>query len=307
MVIWVKGETRKQFWPFIPSDMRSSVLDGDYFCLGALASDTGDDDTANKEMTAAGVLLFSVENGSLVDGEPSTMIKLQWIYVAKEYRRRGLANELMEALSDVLNDNPADGILCDIPYGDEYDFAEAFFTSWGFEFRVVDTNEMMITKEDCKRQSKGQSKEDAFNIEQDLKRPPFIIPVSQISKEIFSAAMKAAKAADKTGYYNNLSDNPGDYATDVSNVIMQGNEFTSMVLCEELEDGNLHMVISCDHSAKGEKDLIKLLYYSSLFYMRDYPDDTQVKISMGDRRCRSIASFFFPEVDPILVRRGFFH
>ncbi len=132
------------FAPLIPHEYLGELESGQIFCLGALKEE-------DEGSVPVGVLLFDVEDGVTGGTEPATMIVLKWIYVAEEHREEGYANELMDALSDILEDSPAEGIICDVPFDSEYDLAEAFFSSWGFQFEVVDTEVMIISKEDCRR------------------------------------------------------------------------------------------------------------------------------------------------------------
>ena len=115
MIIWVKENEMDSFLPLIPENMREAVRSGDWFCLGAL-TDVPEEGEDEKEKLCAGVLIFSVEDGLSYEQDILTMIRIEWIYVTESVRGQGLGNELMEALSDILKDNPAEGILIDIPF-----------------------------------------------------------------------------------------------------------------------------------------------------------------------------------------------
>ena len=75
--------------------MRQSVISGDWFCLGALEETSDQDKGEPDERVAAGVLLFSSEDGISYGELPVNMILLRWIYVAPGYRQKGIGNELM--------------------------------------------------------------------------------------------------------------------------------------------------------------------------------------------------------------------
>ena len=126
MIIWVKEKELDSFLPLIPAHMQEAVSSGDWFCLGAL-QDVPEDEGEEMEKLSAGVLIFSAEEGLSYGQDILTMIRIRWIYVTESARGQGLGNELMDALSDILKDNPAEGILVDIPFDTKYDLAEDFF------------------------------------------------------------------------------------------------------------------------------------------------------------------------------------
>ena len=76
----------------------------------------------------------------------------------------------MQSLSDILEDNPAEGIICDIPFGSEYDLAEDFFNSWGFDFEGTELREMVITKDDCRREISPENKEEVLKLTLGIER-----------------------------------------------------------------------------------------------------------------------------------------
>ncbi len=300
MVIWVKEENLRQFLPLIPEEFQDEVISGEFLCLGALSGDERD------EKTAAGVLLFSVENGLLYEEEQTVMIVLHWIYVADEYRQTGLANEMMDTLSDVLDDSLAEGIICDIPVDSEYDLAEAFFTSWGFEFRVVDSYEMIISKEDFRKKISTMDGEEVKKAAEDFDKPKGLVGIYDIEEEVFRKALQAMKEAEKNGYYDRVSENLDDYAGDMSFAIMHEGEISSMVLFSRGYNEDLYMVLLSSLSTKGAKELLGLLYYASGYYYMNYPEDVKVHLSLGIEKSRNLATHLFPGKDPVMVRRGYF-
>ncbi len=306
MVIWVKENEMDAFMPLIPDEMKEGVRSGEILCLGALAELQAEDDMPVEEKAVAGVLLFSSEDGVSYGSDRVTMIELHWIYVSEEYRMKGIANELMQELSDILEDNPAEGIICDIPIDSRYDLAEDFFESWGFNFEVTGKNEMIITKDDCREEISPENKEEALKLASGPNRPVDMISVSDLSKEDFTAAIQAMKKAERSGYYDWLSENRDDYAGDMSYAVIHGSEVTSMALFERLKDGNLHMMMLESLSTKAAKELLMLLRYCAGYYYLNYPEKATVRLTLGIERSRELASHLFPDKDAELVRRGYY-
>ncbi len=306
MVIWVREKKMDAFLPLIPEDMKERVKSGEWFCLGALAETEEAASEESDEKTAAGVLLFSSEEGVSYGDERSTMIEIHWLYVAENHRMEGLANELMQELSEILEDNPAEGIICDIPLGSEYDLAEDFFASWGFSFEVTELLEMTINKEDCRREVSPENKEQALRLASGPDRPVDLISISDLSDEEFTKVIREMKAEEKSGYYDRLPENRDDYAGDMSYAVVHGGEVSSIALFERLSNGDLHMVMLGTLTPRGAKELLMLLRYCAGYYYLNYPEDACVRFSLGIERSRKLAVHLFPDKEPVRVRRGFF-
>ena len=306
MVIWVKENEMEAFLPLIPEEMRDRVKSGEWFCLGALEEDREAAETSDDERLAVGVLLFSSEEGISYGDERSSMIELHWLYVAEKYRMEGIANELMQELSDILEDNPAEGIICDIPLGSEYDLAEDFFESWGFNFEVTELQEMTITKEDCRREISPQNKEEALRMASGPSRPIDLIPVSELSKDEFKRVVQQMKQEEVSGYYDWISEERDHYAGDMSYAVVHGDKVSSMVLYERLPNDDLHLVMLGTLSQRGAKELLELLRYTAGYYYLNYPEEAKVRFSLGIERSRNLAVHLFPDKEPVQVRRGYF-
>lgn len=308
MIISITEKEIDYFLPLVPDDMRNAFKSGEWMGLGSLSeSSEKGEDTGENVADACGIILFSPEEGISAGGERSTMIVLHWIYVAEKHRQKGMADDLMDALSDILEDNPAEGIICDIPLGSEYDLAEDFFASWGFSFEVTELQQMVIDKDDCRKEISPQNKEEALKMASGPDRPVHLIPVSDLSKEDFKKAVRAVKEAERSGYYDRISEDRDDYAQDMSYVFIHDNQVSSMVLFERLPDDDLHMVMLGTLSDRGNKELLVLLRYTAGYYYLNYPEEAKVKFSLGTERNRTLAIHLFPDKDPILVRRGFYY
>ena len=290
----------KSFAPLIPAEYIEDIESGEMFCLGALTEE-GDLNLP------VGTLLFSVEDG-LTDGtDPATMIVLHWLYVAEEHREKGFANDLMEALSDVLEDSPAEGILCDLPLDSEYDLAEAFFVSWGFQFEVVDTQEMIISKDDCRRQATSKYTEEELRLLTNIEKPEEMLSVWDVPQESFQKAVRTAKEMENDGFYDLISEDREDYAGDMSYAIMRGNEVSALILVERHTDNDLYMILLTGFGTDAAKELLKLLRYAAAYYYMNYPEETEVHVRLGTKRSVNLVTRLFPDEDPVQVRRGIFY
>ena len=303
MIIRVTEKELEGFLPLIPADMQEPVRDEEWFCLGALFEAEGGDG----ESIPAGVIIFSPEEGIAGDGEASVLLQIKWLFVAGQYRRKGIANDLMQELSDVLSDNPAEGIICDIPFDSGYDLLEAFFVSWGFDFEVIDKAEMVITKEDFKRKIESMDKEERISASEAFTKPDGVHSIMDIPQELFAEAVQKAKASESFGYYDLISEDREDYAGDVSFVTIRDDKVSSLILFERLNGGNLHVVMLAGLSQKDTKEIFDLLHYAAGYYYLNYPENAKVVVTLGNERSRKLAAHIFPNKDPMMIRRGYFY
>ena len=299
MVKNVDHKLIEAFAPLIPGEYIAKLESGQSFCLGALKED-GD------AKLPVGVLVFSVEKGEINGTETENLIVLQWFYVSEEHRQEGYMNELMDALSDVLDGSPAEGIICDIPLDSEYDLAEAVLISWGFRFEAVSTYEMIISKEDCRRQARSKDITIETNIVAGVEKPKGMVSILDIPESVFKKAVKTARENNKSEALVQISESREDYAGDLSCVIKYGDDISSMVLVERYGDGDLHLVRLLSFVPDRPKELLALLRYLVSYYYMNYPEETKIHVTLKTDRAVNLAKHILPDMDTIKVRRGFF-
>lgn len=301
MVIWVTEQELETFELLIPEDMREYVKTGEWFCLGALLKDS-----AGEEYTAAGVLLFSDEEGISGGEEELTVITLNWIYVTGECRNRGIGNALMQEFSEVLENIETGGIICDLPFDSEYDQAEAFLISWGFDFAVISGTEMIITKEDFRRRLLTLEEEKLKMMLEGYEEPEDICLIDELPEPVFEEALREIRDVYPLGYYDMLSENKADYDEEMSAAFLVNNQVSSMVLFERLPGGDPHMLLLAGVFSQKTRELFTLLTYAAGRYYRFYPEETSLRLTLNTEQSMNLAVRLFPEQEPRLIRRGVF-
>lgn len=297
MVIWVSKKEMDNFLPLIPGEMKRDVESGRYFCLGTICEE---------DQAAAGVLVFSQGGRTLVNGEPTVMIEAHWIYVLEKYRKRGYANKMMEELAEVLWDNPAVGIVVDVPFGSEYDLAEAFFSSWGFVFQVADNGQMIITKEDCRREMDNLDKDKAAKLKGGSKKRDGLISVIDLPDIVFTEAIREMRHIEKSGIFDDLPENKTYYYPDMSFAAVDNGHVTSMVLFEQTLSDELCLVMLKSILTSPAKELFLLLRTVFSEYYQSCPEEMTVRLPLKKEESRKLANRLFPDVDTVIVRRGYF-
>ena len=305
MIIWVKEKELDSFLPLIPAHMQEAVSSGDWFCLGAL-QDVPEDEGEEMEKLSAGVLIFSAEEGLSYGQDILTMIRIRWIYVTESARGQGLGNELMDALSDILKDNPAEGILVDIPFDTKYDLAEDFFSGWGFDFEVIPDKEMLVSKEDAilRYGSIGKSievvKERLKAVHDDIR------PLKAVPETAFRKALNEMVSKSDSLFHINISSDPGVYDPEMSCAVMKEGEVSSLILYDRIGPKELRLILMASLSPNAATELGNLLaYVAALYYVRE-SDDTVVKIVMESPKTVELFNHVFASSEPDLIRRGYF-
>ncbi len=290
MVLWVNKKELEHFLPLIPPDLRGRVKNGQWFCLGAVSE---------PENVASGVMLFSSQDIINSAGEIIVLMQLHWIYVAEKFRKQGIGKELIKAFTDVCDDNPAEGIICQLPIDSEYDDAEAFLSSCGFSFKETGTNEMIVTKDDIEKAAK-------FNTSDDHVKNSNIKSVMELSDAEFTKALNRIKNEEKNIYSDSLSYEKEDYASDVSVVYISEGEVSSIVLFTPINDENLQLLALYSADKNGAGELLKLLDYAAEYFFRNYPSNSKVYITFCNEKSKKLADYVFPEKKTITLRAGLY-
>ena len=305
MIIWVKEKELDGFLPLIPADMQEAIRSGEWFCLGALtdAPGYGGDE---KEKLCAGVLIFSADDGLSYWRDIVTMIRIRWIFVTESARGQGLGNELMDALSDILKDNPAEGILVDIPFDPKYDLAEDFFSGWGFDFEVIPGTEIVISKEEAvirhgsMEKAKEVVKDRLKTIHDDIRQ------LKAIPDAVFRKGLNEMILRSDNLFHINISDDPKDYDQEMSCGVMKEGKLSTLLLYERSGEKELRLILMSSLSDNAASELGNLLAYSGAMYYCREPEDSVIKVVLDSPKASELFYYVLSDSEPDLIRRGYF-
>lgn len=147
-ILLIDNDSRNIFDNLAPTEFFSPFdLPGRYR-LGAV-------DENEKGLYAAGVLIFDVQESPDKSGAEAV---LQWLYVAKDTRRRGAADSLMSELLEVLSATGVEKLICNLPMEDDYDFLCAYLEAWGMQFTLIDRYECTISLKELLKHPTFQGK-----------------------------------------------------------------------------------------------------------------------------------------------------
>ena len=141
MIITTINEVNSSiFEKLIPEGLFSMLPMSGYFALGAIYEEEG-------EKYAAGTLVFEVTEG--FNGEENFIgAVLHWVYVAEQFRQKGIGDALVKEVLRVLESSGIELLRCDLPMGEEYNFLCFYLEQWGFQFRLMENYECDVTLEE---------------------------------------------------------------------------------------------------------------------------------------------------------------
>ena len=273
------------FENLIPETIFDQLGDPGYFGIGAI----GEDD---KGKFSAGVLIFSIEEGS--NGEENLIAaSINWIYVAEEFRRKTAGDTLMKEFFRIMEDSGIEHILCDIPMPEEYDLLCAFLEEWGFTFTLANLYEMTIELGEIISNP----------LIGDHKPSENTMPLKVVSENYFKQL--ATQLKQKPDVIYNLSSDLNDYDMDLSCVFMSDKNIEGIMLVKSLPSGELEVLLMRAFSNIG-KAMSNMMLYAAHSAAKKYSLDTRVRLVCRIDATASVLEKLFPDMQPLLVRRGYF-
>ncbi|MBQ7583225.1 MAG: GNAT family N-acetyltransferase [Lachnospiraceae bacterium] len=295
MVIRIDENTRDSFLPLVPEALKGIISEGEAFCLGCVRDDT-----------AVGVLIFSVENSTGENHEVLAVLDLLWIATAESFRRQGVASELMEALSEIYEESPAEAVTCYIAQGMGFEDAEAFLEAWGFEFDRTDLSAMIVDKEVCRRQIREAEKKKTLSLAGDIVKPEGLVSVKDIPRLKFKKAIAKLLENEDSAQYRHVFDDRDIYDGGVSFAIMRDNEISSLILFERRSTSELRMLMLKAMPSAGAKELLSLLHYAAASYYLNEPEETIIWFTMGTKQSFDLAKHIFPDRETVFIHTGYY-
>lgn len=279
----IDERSRKRFDNLAPNEFFSPFDLPGRFRIGAVKED-------ENGLHAAGVLVFDV-----IANPDEDIIEavLQWLYVAKDSRRLGAADAMMSLLLSTLSDAGVERLVCDLPMEDEYDFLCAYLEAWGIKFTLLDRYECAISLEELLKNPFFQSRPGRQ-----------VIPLSNCFQSNLLRKIEQLKELP------DVIASPDAYLpqcdSDVSCAYIENGDIKGLTLVRKLgpEDLELLLFRPLGKSAKYVQDM---LLFAALKTKQKYTPKTLIHINCRTEAAASLIAFFFPDLQPRLVRRGTFY
>lgn len=286
MIISSIDETNKPvFEKLMPEEQYLLLNRPSVFALGAIWEDEGG-------KSAAGTLVFSVEEGSS-DDEEMVAARILWLYIAPEYRGQRVADQLMDAFFGVMDESGIEYALCDIPMPEEYNLLCAYLEAWGFHFGMVNRYDLTVELGELSKKKEFQKKQAvALHSLQEVPQPAF----GRFVKSVL----------ELPGVWQDLPYSLKEYECSVSCVYMDGKNIEGALLVQYAGNGVLDVVLL--RTLINRPALMAgLICYALRAAEKKYAPDTQVRIVCRSEAAVSLLGGLFPDAEPLLVRRGCYY
>lgn len=278
----IDERSRNRFDNLAPREFFSPFDLPGRFRIGAVKED-------ENGLHAAGVLVFD-----LLERQDEVGIEavLQWLYVAKDSRRLGAADSMMSQLLESLADAGVERLVCDLPMEDDYDFLCAYLEAWEMKFTLLDRYECAIPLEEL------------------LKNPFFqnrpgrqVIPLSNCFQS--SLLRKIEQFQELPDVPSSLNAYLPECDSQVSCAYIENGDIKGLTLLRALDATNLELLLfrPLGKSAKYMQDM---LLFAALQAKEKYPPKTLIHMDCHTESAASLIAYFFPDLQPRLVRRGTF-
>ena len=270
------------FERLMPEELYSVLSMPGYFALGAIWEEEG-------EKYAAGTLVFEITEG--FNGEENVIgAVLHWIYVAEQFRKKGIADALVKEVLNVLDVSGIELLRCDLPMGSEYDFLCFYLEQWGFEFRHMEKYECEVTLEEVKQNPFWQRKNE--------KR---VEPLSEFSD---NEVIKGIRQFRDMPYMPvDLEEALELCDKDISCGIWEDGSIKGLLLMQKKSKEKLELLFA--RSLNGEpQQMIDLFLFAEQQLEKKYTPETKIHIKCHMESSARLIAYFLPEAQPLLVRRG---
>lgn len=285
MIITTINEVNSSvFERLMPEGFFSMLAMPGYFALGAIYEDNG-------EKYAAGTLVFEVTEG--FNGEEDFIgAQLHWIYVAEQFRKKGIGDALMKEILRVLTASEIELFRCDLPMGAEYDFLCFYLEQWGFQFRLMDKYECDVTLEEL-AQNPFWKKKNKNRVE----------PLSEFSD---NTVIQVIQQFEDTPYMPlDLEEALALCDKDVSCAVWEDGSIKGLLLLQKRGKESLDLLFARSLNQKPEH-IIDLFLFAKQQLEKKYTKDTMIHLKCYTEAAAQLIAYLLPKAKPFLVRRGVF-
>ena len=286
----VTKQNAKAFYHLIPDEHYDDILEGRKHAIGAVRMSTDRNTTG----IPAGVAVYHIEK------RLGNMVNLDWIYVAREYRQRGIANMLMaELLGYTLQtEDPVLTFRMNMPSLEkdeekkEYAILEEFLDSWKFDYSMGVSDNFYI---DLSKQMKNPSLNGDYRGVKSL---------SELGAEGERMLKKFLKRRGEEGDDPVRSTSYGFFDPEMSCAIEEKGEIRAVLLLHRLANGTyryegLKLLPGCDPDV-----VIKLIRFAYLSILEREEGKSFVFGIFESEEAFERMQKIFPEAQTMIQYRG---
>ncbi len=285
VVTSIVEENKALFQSLIPKYILEGIKEDNRFGIGLL-------DVNEKENTAqaVGALIFDMLDGTNEEDEDLMTSLIRWFYIGEEYREQGAADRLMREYLAVIKNAGQRYVMCDLPLAAEYDQLCSYLQTWDFTFGITDDYELIMQMRDFLNEIKLPELSTAQ-----------IIPLCDIHASSFCEYIE--RLSEYSEVEKHLSEKVKDYDGKVSCCYLENGKIAGALLVRKVSDDYVE-IRSLEMQGEHRTELAKLMLYAKQEAEKRYSPDTYLNILCSRTPVAKILAYFFPEREPLLVRRG---
>ena len=285
LVTSIVEENKVLFQDLIPRYLLEGLKEDNRFGIGLL-------DVNEKENTAqaVGAVVFDMLDGTNEEDEDLMTSLIRWFYIGEEYREQGAADMLMKEYLSVIKNSGQQYVMCDLPLAAEYDQLCSYLQTWDFEFGITDDYELII-----------QMKDFLNNIKLPEMSTAQIVPLCEIHASAFREYIQ--RLSERSEVDKHLSENSKVYDGKVSCCYTENGKIMGALLVKKVSDDYVE-ICSLEIQGEHQTELAKMMLYAKQQAEKRYSPDAYLNIVCSRTPVAKILSYFFPEREPLLVRRG---
>lgn len=254
------------------------------FVLGAIDED-------DQGQYAAGVLVFEVEEISPEEDAYLIAGTLRWLYVEPQARGRGVGDALMEEFFRVIGETGGVHLaLCDVPMDAEYNELCAFLEDWGFTFSIGDVFETTLPL--------GELLSNSF-----FSGNPGLPVVSLSESPSLALSREIDRYTELPSVRSDLPELLPFCDMDVSCALWDKLELKGLMLVLASPNGSLEPLLMRSLSS-DPRIVMGLARFAGQKAKEKYPMEKPVRLVCRTQAASSLISFFLPDMQPLLMRRG---
>lgn len=282
LIITVTEKNRFLFEKMAPEEFFDPLDKEGHFVIGAIGED-------EEGWYAAGVLIFDVAIGG-IDEDIVMAGFLKWLYIGSEFRNRGAADALMQEMFRLLAGSGIEAVLCDLPIDMEYVEFSGYLRRWGFEFDLVDVDEVRVSLDILMKKPDlcGNPSENVISLNN--------APVEMIENGTNLAVRQKNIAPD-------LEERVRLCDKDISCITVEDNKVVGMTVVNRLAESVLEITFLRTFPY-NPKNMVDMIYFISGKIKNKYKPDTEIRFTSRNDLTVKIIQHLLPDAEPLLVYRG---
>ena len=294
MFVKIKKNNRDNFRDIVAEEILERIGDEeDLFGIGV---------TENLKSLPCGALVFENSIETDEDGEEQIVSSILWLYVREDAREYGIATGLFAEYLTVIGayEDDAypipvvDNIRVDVPMDPSYNLLCNVFEDFGFTFSFEELPTLMVKlgrlyEADILKHNAGRD----------------IVPLRRVPQDIFSEGLISCAEEWELGDKSIFLDKK-DYEQDVSMVYLSEGRPKAFLLVRDSTKNLLDVLLLRKTTDCPEDIKLELIAKALEEAKYGYLPETIIRASCDTKESALFADTFFPDVKPLLVRRGYF-